>query len=155
MNHTGDFRKRDFSGQNLAGAHFRDADLYQAAFAGASLEGAIFENCFAAEASFEQARCARLRAANCSFYRASFRGAELDDALLWMCVLAGADLRGASLKHVTLTLDCNSFEEIQVDRATGAKLAYLFGRARSPQRKGWLDVVGETYLTRMSRVFGT
>lgn len=149
----GDLRARDFAGCELAGAVFRDADLYRVSFAGANLEGASFTSCFAAEASFEKARCAGLQAMCTSFYRASFRAADLTDALLWKCVLADGDFRGASVKRLTLTLDCNSFENIQLDRATSAELAYLFGRARSPLTQRWLDILGDRNLVWLERMF--
>lgn len=140
---TGNLRKRDFSGQDLRHAIFREADLYQARFDGAALEGASFAGCFAAEASFAKARCARLRAAGTNFYRCDFCGADLSEALFWDCVLAGADFRGAALKRITLTLDCNSFEEVRLSRTASAKLAYLFGRAQSPHQQNWMDVIGD------------
>jgi len=150
---TGDLRRKDFSDQDLARVHFRDADLYQASFAGSNLEAAVFENCFAAEATFQKANCAGLCALHTNFYRASFAGANLRNALLRNCVLAGADLRAADLRRVSLTLDCNSFEELQIDCATSAELAYLFGRARSPHRQRWLDVVGDRHLPRLEHIF--
>jgi uncharacterized protein YjbI with pentapeptide repeats len=153
MEFTGDLRKKDFSGQDLTGALFRDADLCQALFAGANLEDAFFLNCFAAESSFEKANCTRLQAAESNFYRADFRGAALTEALLWRCVLAGADLRGADLRHLTVTLDCSSFEEVRLDGAAGSELAYLFTRARSPQRDRWLDLLDESDRAWLERVF--
>ena len=153
MHFTGDQRGLDFSGKELAGAEFEAADLYRASFTGANLSGASFVNCFAAEADFQLADCSRLRAVQSNFYRSNFDGADLSDALLWNCVLAGADLRNASLRRVTLTLDCNSFEEIRLDRAASAELAYLFGRARTPHRSGWLKVIGERDLARLARIF--
>ena len=107
----------------------------------------------AAEANFEQACCLRVQATDSNFFRANFRGAVLREALFWRCVLASADLRGADVKHLTVTLDCNSFEEVQLDRATGAELAYLFGRARSAQRKKWLSVLDEGDLALLDGVF--
>lgn len=153
MEFTGDLRRRDFSGQDLTGAMFRDADLCRASFAGANLLDALFLDCFAAEASFENANCAGLQASKSNFYRAGFRGASLREAFFLRCVLAGADLRGAELKHLTVTLDCNSFEDVCLDRAAGAELAYLFGRARSPQRERWLEICGERDLARLDGVF--
>lgn len=153
MRFTGDQRGLDFSEMDLAETLFDGADLYRASFAGADLTGALFVSCFAAETDFQRANCSRLRAVHSNFYRADFRGADLSDALLWNCVLAGADLRSASLRRVTLTLDCNSFEEIHMDRTTSAELAYLFGRARTPHRAGWLNVIGERDLARLARLF--
>jgi len=150
---SGDLRARDFAGCELAGVVFRDADLYRVSFVGANLEGASFTSCFAAEASFEKARCVGLQAVCTSFYRANFRGADLTDALLWKCVLASGDFRGASVKRLTLTLDCNSFEDIRLDHATSAELVYLFGRARSPLAKRWIDILGERNLVWLERVF--
>ena len=149
----GDLRGRDFAGCALAGAVFQNANLYRASFAGANLEGAKFLECFAAEANFEGAHCWDLGAERTSFYRASFRRADLSGALLWRCVLAGGDFRGANLKRVTVTLDCNTFEDILLDRSVSAELAYLFGRARSPLARRWLDVLGERNLTWLERVF--
>jgi uncharacterized protein YjbI with pentapeptide repeats len=153
MEFTGDLRKKDFSGQVLSGALFRDADLCGATFGGANLEDAFFLNCFAAESIFEKANCTRMQAAESNFYRSNFRDANLTEAAFWRSVLAGADLRGAKLKHLTLTLDCNSFEEVRLDRAAGAELVYLFSRARSPQRDRWLDVLGKRDLEWLERVF--
>ena len=153
MEFTGDLRKSDFSHQDLTGALFRDADLCQASFAAANLEGAAFLNCLAAEAIFEKAGCLRLRASETNFYRACFREANLREAHLYRCVLASADLRGADLKHITLTLDCNTFEEAQLDRAAGAELAYLFSLAESPQRSRWLELLGERDRNWLARVF--
>jgi len=153
MELTGNLRKRNFSQQDLSGAVFRSADLFQARFDGAQLSGAVFAGCFAAEATFERAHCAKLQAAGTNFYRSCFRGADLSGSLLWDCVLAGADLRGATLTRVTLTLDCNSFEEIHLSRTASAKLAYLFGRARSPHRQGWLDLAGGRDLALLERFF--
>lgn len=152
MRFTGDLRNRDFSGRHLTGACFHDADLYRASFAGATLHRAVFLNCFAAEADFSNADGAGLHAEDSSFYRARFGGADLRDAVLIRCILAGADLRGADLKRLTVTLDCNSFEEVLLDKSASAELAYLFGRARSPHRCGWLNVVGHD-LARLARVF--
>ncbi len=153
MRIAGDQRGRDFSGRDLTGAVFEGADLYRASFAGANLTGVTLSNCFAAEASFQQAHCACLRAIKSNFYRSDFNGADLSDALLWNCVLAGADLRGAKLRRLTVTLDCNSFEELRLERCASAELAYLFGRARSPHRQGWMDVVGERDVARLKSVF--
>lgn len=150
---TGDLRHRDFAGQDLQGTVFERADLYRARFDGANLAEATFAGCFAAEATLERTNCRALLAAGSNFYRASFRSADLTDALLWDCVLAGADLRGATLKHITLTLDCNSFEEVRLSRTASAKLAYLFGRARSPHQPRWLDVIGEHDLVWLDRLF--
>jgi uncharacterized protein YjbI with pentapeptide repeats len=149
----GDQRGRDFSGKDLAGSEFEGADLYCASFDSANLTGAVFLNCFAAEASFKQANCAGLRAIKTNFYRSDFSGADLSDALLWKCVLASADLRGATLRRLTMTLDCNSYEELRLDRSASTELAYLFGRARTPHRQGWLDVLGEHDLARLAHVF--
>jgi uncharacterized protein YjbI with pentapeptide repeats len=148
-----DLRGKDFSGANLAGTVFEGADLYRASFDDANLIGATFSNCFAAEASFKQSNCAHLRAIQTNLYRADLSGADLSDALLWNCVLAGADFRGATLRRLTVTLDCNSFEELRLARSASAELAYLFGRARTPHRKGWMDVVGERDLARLAHVF--
>jgi uncharacterized protein YjbI with pentapeptide repeats len=153
MEFTGDLRRRDFSGAELAGALFREADVSRACFTAANLEGAVLLNCFAAEASFENANCARLQATQTNFYRANFRGALLREALLWRCVLAGADLRGADLQHLSVTLDCNSFEEVQLDCAASAELAYLFSRIRAPQRERWLAALSENDRARLARVF--
>ena len=150
---TGNLRKQDFAGQDLRDAVFHDADLYRARFDGARLERVVFAGCFAAEATFEAARCTDLRAANTNFYHSCFRSADLSGSLFWDCVLAGSDLRGAALRRITLTLDCNSFEEIYLGRAASTELAYLFGRARSPHRQGWLDVVGDRDWARLDRLF--
>jgi uncharacterized protein YjbI with pentapeptide repeats len=152
MELTGDLRKRDFSGQDLTGVVFLREDLYQARFDGACLERAVFAGCFVAEACFEKTRCAEMQAVQSNFYRSCFRAADLTGALLWSCVLAGCDLRGATLKRITLTLDCNSFEEIRLSRTASAKLAYLFGRAHSPHRREWLNVVGDD-LALLDRLF--
>lgn len=153
MELTGNLRRRDFGRQDLSGAVFRNADLFQAQFDGANLSGAAFAGCFAAEASFQGARCCRLQATGTNFYRSCFRGADLSDSLFQDCVLAGADLRETALRRITLTLDCNSFEEIHLSRSASAKLAYLFGRARSPHRQGWLDVIGDRDLLVLERLF--
>jgi len=149
MEFTGDLRGRDFTGQDLFGAVFRDADLYQARFTGARLERATFHNCFIAEAAFDEIRGANLQAIGCSFYRASFRAADLTGALLWKCVLAGADFSGARLKGLTVTLDCNSFEGVTLDRIASAELAYLFSHALTPHRRQWLALVGQRYAARL------
>jgi uncharacterized protein YjbI with pentapeptide repeats len=153
MRFSGDLRGRDFAGADLRGAVFRDADLYRARFAGGSLEGAVLDGCFAAETDFSGARCAGIRALRTSFYRACFRGAELQGAVFEACVLAQADLRGATLEKLTLTLDCHTFEEVQLDRVSSAKLAYLFGRAATPHRKRWINVIGERDWARLGRIF--
>lgn len=150
---TGDLRKQDFSRQQLPGAIFFGADLYQASFEQANLESAVIVNCFAAEANFSQAHCVLLLARQTSFFRANFRGANLSEALLWNCVLAGADLTGAELRQLTLTLDCNSFEDVRLDHSVSAEMAYLFSRTRSPQRDWWLKAVGERDLSRLERLF--
>ncbi len=152
MELSGDLREKDFSGLDLSGVVFRQADLYRSNFAQCDLADAVFDQCFAAEADFTQANCARLQALGSSFYRARFAGANLREALLWRCVLAGADLRGADLKQITVTLDCNTFEEIWLDRATSVELAYLFGRARTKHREHWLAVIGPRDLAWLGRV---
>lgn len=153
VHYTGNLRKRQFSGQDLSGAVFRDADLFQAQFDGAQLSRAVFAGCFVAEANFARTNCWRLQATGSNFYRSSFRGADLSDALFWNCVLAAADLRDATLQRITLTLDCNSFEEIHLGRTASAKLAYLFGRARTPHRQGWLNIIGDRDLILLERLF--
>lgn len=150
---TGDLRGHDFSGQDLSGAFFHDADLCRSSFQGTDLTDAFFQHCFAAEARFEQACLVGWMAAESNFYRASFRGADLRGAHLYRCVLAGADLRAARLRQVTLTLDCNTFEEVQLDRALGAELAYLFGQARSPQRARWRELLGACDSAWLARIF--
>lgn len=149
----GDLRSWSFAGRDLTGVVFQNADVYRVSFAGANLEGARFLDCFAAEAVFDGAQCWDLRAERTSFYRASFRQTDLSGALLWRCVLAGADFRGAALKRVTVTLDCNTFEDILLDRTASAELAYLFGRARSPLALRWLDILGERNLAWLERIF--
>jgi uncharacterized protein YjbI with pentapeptide repeats len=153
MHFTGSLRGMDFSGQDLSGALFLRADLYEARFDEARLEGAVFQNCFAAESSFARAHCAGMRAVQTNLYRGNFRGADLSGALLWNCVLAWADLRGARLQRVTVTLDCNSFEHVELGAAASAELAYLFGRASSPIAVRWLDVLGERNLVWLERLF--
>lgn len=153
MMFTGDLRKRNFTGQDLTGAKFRAADLYQACFEGARLEGAAFAGCFVAEARFENASCKSLQAAGSNFYRCNFQSADLTGALFWDCVLAGADFRRATLQRITLTLDCNTFEEIRLCRAESAKLAYLFGRARSVHRDGWMELIGKRDAAWLERLF--
>ncbi len=148
-----DLRGKNFSGVNLTGKVFDGADLYRATFDGANLNGALIVNCFAAEASFKHADCTNLQATETNFYRASFSGADLSNALLWNCVLAAADLRGARLRRVTLTLDCNSFEDLRLDHCASAEIAYLFGRLRSPHRQGWLDILPERDRARLVHVF--
>lgn len=148
-----DLRGKDYSGANLAGIVFEGADLYRTTFDGANLSGASFVNCFVAEASFQQADCSNLQAIHTNFYRANFGGADLSDALLKDCVLAAADLRGARLRRVTLTLDCNSFEELRLDHSACAELAYLFGRAKSPHRHRWLALLPGRRQAQLARVF--
>jgi uncharacterized protein YjbI with pentapeptide repeats len=148
-----DQRGKDFSGLDLSGALFENADLYRSKFVGSNLAGARFCNCFAAEADFTRTGCRGMRAEKTNFYRAAFRGADLEQAVFQECVLAGADLRAANLRRLTLTLDCDAFEEVQLGRFAGAALAYLFGRAHSPQRQRWLEVAGEEDLSRVQRVF--
>ena len=153
MDYTGDLRRRNFEGQDLRYAIFRNADLYAACFDSAQLEGAVFAGCFAAEASFDKASCRRMQAAVSNFYRGSFRSADLAGALFWDCVLAGADLRGATLKGITVTLDCNTFEGVHLTRKESAQLAYLFGRAQSPHRQDWMKVIGERDQKWLNRLF--
>ncbi len=153
MELTGNLRDKDFSGLDLSGVVFRRADLYRSCFASSDLAGAVFDSCFAAEADFSRANCPQLQARATSFYRANFTGANLRESLLWKCVLAGADLRGAEVKQITITLDCNSFEEVILDRAASIELAYLFGRARTPHRFAWLEVIGSRDLAWLGRVF--
>ena len=150
---TGDLRGSEFAGRQLAGAIFRDANLYRVSFSGAEMEGSEFQNCFAAECSLEDAECAGLRASHTNFYRANLTGADFENALFLRCVLAGANLSGARLRGVTITLDCNALEELKVDRRTSTELAYLFGRMRSPHRQAWLNVVGQRGLLLLERVF--
>lgn len=153
MEFTGDLRGMDFSGSDLSGVLFREADLYQASFVESNLAGATFLNSFAPEASFQRANCQRLRGVGTNFYRSDFRCADLQQALLWECVLVGCDLRGAALNRLTLTLDCNTFEETRIDAGAGARLGYLFARAHSPQQQRWLELLGERERARLSRVF--
>lgn len=153
MNYSGNLRDQDFSGCDLAGCAFHNADLYRVSFRGTVLRGAEFCNCFAAEAVFDEAQGMGLRALDTNFFRASFRRARLHDALFCRCVLASADLRGASLRGVTLTLDCNSFEGARLSRAAGAALGFLLSRADSPQRDAWRGVLTARELRRMEKAF--
>lgn len=150
---TGDLRHVDFSGRDLRGAIFHQADLYRAQFAGSVLENAVFVDCFAAEANFAKASCVSWRARHCNFYRASFAGSNLSGALLWQCNLAAANLQGATLHDLTVTLNCGSFEDVELDAAAGAELAYLFSRANSPHRAHWLEHVADRNLARLEKVF--
>jgi uncharacterized protein YjbI with pentapeptide repeats len=146
-------RNRDFSGRDLTGKVFRHADLSGASFECANLEGARFIRCHAAEANFRHANCRGLHAEQSNFYRADFHHADLADAVLLKCVLAAADFTGAHLRRLTATLDCNTFEDVRLSREAGLELAYLFGRARSPQQNDWLNVIGERDLARLERIF--
>jgi uncharacterized protein YjbI with pentapeptide repeats len=146
-------RSRDFSGRDLRGRIFRKADLSGASFECANLEGVRFIRCHAAEANFRSANCRNLRAEQTNFYRADFRCADLAGAMLLQCVLAAADLRDAHLRRMTVTLDCNTFEDVRLGREAVLELAYLFGRARSPLQVEWRNVIGERELARLARIF--
>jgi len=153
MNYSGNLRDKDFSGCDLSGCLFHNADLYRVSFRGAVLRGAEFRNCFAAEAIFDEAQGMGLRALDTNFFRTSFRRARLRDALFWRCVLASADFRGAALRGVTLTLDCNSFEGARLSRAAAAALGFLLSRADSPQRDAWCGVLSPRELQRLETSF--
>ncbi|HWQ03178.1 MAG TPA: pentapeptide repeat-containing protein [Candidatus Nitrosotenuis sp.] len=146
-------RHRDFSGCDLTGKVFCEADLSSASFERANLEGARFLRCYAAEANFRHANCRGLHAEESNFYRADFRHAELADAVLLKCVLAAADFTGAHLRRLSVTLDCNTFEDVRLGREAGLELAYLFGRARSPQQNEWRRIIGERDCARLARMF--
>ncbi len=139
MEYSGDLRGRDFSDQNLAGARFENANLFQADFRKSCLAGATFKKCFAAEARFENAKGQDLFAESCNFFGSRFCQADLRDATFRKCVLAGTDFSGAILDRLTLTLDCNSFENAKLDQTQGAMLAFLICRADIPQRRKLLD----------------
>jgi uncharacterized protein YjbI with pentapeptide repeats len=128
------------------------ADLSGASFERANLEGVRFIRCHAAEANFRHANCRGLHAKQTNFYRADFRWANLADALLLKCVLAAADLTGARLRCLTVTLDCNTFEDVHLGREASLELAFLFGRARTPLHNEWLDIIGERERARLARI---
>ncbi len=149
----GDLRGADFSGRDLSGVIFSQADLYEASFRGARLEGAQFVNCTAERANFEQARCRAMQAQNTNFYGAKFAQANLTDTVLRYCVLAGADLQGAILDRITITLDCNSFERVVLDRETATRLAFLIAQAASPLRQRMRAALGERECERLESFF--
>ena len=85
----------DFSGKNLQGADFRGASVPYCNFTGCNLRFANFENANCYGTKFNDADC----------HRANFKDAQLSDSTVGMA----SDLYG-----VTFTLECKSFQGIQI-----------------------------------------
>lgn len=92
----GKLNRHDFSGQQLARADFRGASLTEANFKGSDLSFANFEgaNCWGADFT------------DANLHRANFKDA----------ILANAQFRAADLFGITITLSCDTFDTLHVER---------------------------------------
>lgn len=105
--------RSSFSGCDLTGAQFDEADCDLADFAGAILVSADFSGAMlasadmdgvdASEARFEKAMARNLRASKSNLRGASFRECRLDESVIEESDLTGTDFRGVQLRLATLT----------------------------------------------------
>lgn len=97
--------KKTFRGLKLPGANFAGRDLKNADFRSASLPGANFTGCDLTYANFEGANCYHCDFTDARLYRTNFK-----DAQLAQCIMRPSDLFGC-----TVTLECKTFEGMEVE----------------------------------------
>ena len=86
----------DFSEYELCNADFRNAKLQETVFDGSDLT------------------CADFSDANC--WGASFRGAKCYKATFKKAILTGCDFDEADIRGITITLGCDTFENVKLPK---------------------------------------
>jgi hypothetical protein len=87
-------QRADFSKMDLANADFRNARLQEADFTESDLSRADFTDA--------------------NLWGACFRKAKLYKAILKRANLAKCDFEGADLRDITITLNCDTFEDLKL-----------------------------------------
>lgn len=77
-----DISNRDFTGENLAGAHFEECTMNGVSFKDAVLDGAVFNKCFGRGVFFSGASMRQVRMDNCEFKSAYMEHTDLFDSQL-------------------------------------------------------------------------
>jgi hypothetical protein len=96
--------ERRFRGMKLPNADFSKHNLENADFRNTSLVGANFEGCNLKYANFEGANCFGANFQEANLYRVNFKDAQLADA----------NLRASELYGITVTLECKTFQGIEL-----------------------------------------
>lgn len=97
--------KKSFRGMKLSGAVFDNLDLRGADFRNASVPFASFKNTNLKYANFEGSNCCGADFTDSNLHRANFKDANTSNAKWY-----AKDLYG-----VTLTLECRSFQGLELD----------------------------------------
>ena len=131
-----DFAEAEFSGAQLSGVRMAGADLYRAWLMGATLRGADLSGARLRKAEGRgcDARNAILRGVDmerAEFEDAGFRGADLSGAQFGQARLSGADLRDADLRDCVFGSSAGSASLRRV-RLAGCRVAGASGRVNGP-----------------------
>ncbi len=94
---------RDFSNEDLTGANFSGASLYEVDFSGADLTGADLSDVHTINSSFQGANLTGANLSGANLYQKYLVGAILRNAILKNADLFEADLTGADLTGADLT----------------------------------------------------
>lgn len=99
------FANRPLRGMDFSKRNGKDKeDLCNADFRNAKLIDAVFDDSDCTGADFTDANCNRASFRNCKLYKATFKRSNL----------AGCDFEGADLRGITITLSCDTFENLRL-----------------------------------------
>lgn len=101
-----------FAGRDLANADFRGAELIECDFTGCNLS------------------CAKFMGANC--WGANFTHARLYKANFTQAILSRANFNAADVRGITVTLNCDTFENIQLPKKWMNALLFMVSLADIP-----------------------
>jgi len=114
---------KTFYNQKLYGANFIGQDLVHADFRSATLMNANFTDADLSYANFEGANCRGAIFDNCRLYRANFKDAAL----------AGSVFRPKDAFGITLTMACETFDDVQSSGLWYLSMVMLALRMKSPE----------------------
>ena len=121
-------RGKSFAGRDLSNADFRGAELIECDFTGCNLS------------------CAKFTGANC--WGANFTRARLYKANFAQAILTRANFNAADVRGITLTMSCDTFEDIQISKKWLNGLLFMVSLADIPEdvQKKIHEIIGEEEL---------
>lgn len=116
------FRETDFSGADLSGALFMDADFEAVRFSGADLSRALFKMCGGTETFFDRARMTRtVFLGSRDFSRSDFRGADLSEGSFRGAPFEGSDFTKARMEGADFSQACLTGAKMRGVKAVKAR----------------------------------
>lgn len=135
---------KHFANKKLRGKNFSKRNLANADFRGAELIEAIFDDC--------DLTCAKFNGANC--WGASFKRAKCYKANFTQTITTHADFDAADMRAVTLTLNCDTFENVKLSKKWLGGLLFLIAIADIPveTQKQIAAIIGEEEFKRWQTI---